>query len=518
MNIFKKVAINAPPRNKFDLTHERKFSLRMGDLVPFFVADVLPGDSFRNTSEIAMRLAPMLAPVMHRVDVKIEFFFCPTRLVWNEWEPFITGGPDGTEQPVAPYFLMNQTNVTAGHFVQGSLADYMGLPVFPADTPTFLEAIPVSAIPFRMIQLIYNEYYRDQNLSDPVEFDKGSGLQANPSLTNILTLRKRSWEKDYFTSALPWAQRGPEVTIPLQGELEFDYKVATTRDNGGNPSAVGPLASDGNEMVDDNGIGVVIDNIDSATMDATSTINDLRRSVRLQEWLEKNARAGARYIEQIFSHFKVKSSDARLQRPEYLSGSRQPVIISEVLSTYQDPFDEGAPQANMAGRGFSAGSGAGFKRTFEEHGYVIGLMSVLPRTAYQQGVPRHFSRTTKFDYAWPEFAQLGEQEILRKEIMLAPQLFNNNETFGYTPRYSEYKYVPSTVHGAFRDSLAYWHMGRIFDPEQPVTLNSSFVTADPTTRIFAVDSEDPTIEQLYCHVLNRCDALRPLPYFGTPTL
>lgn len=524
MKIFDKIRIKKPAYSKFDLSHERKMSLNMGDLVPIVLQEILPGDRFRVDSQIALRFAPMLAPIMHRVNVYTHYFFIPNRLVWNEWQDFITGGREGTSSPTFPDISIS--TATKNNFKKGTLADYFGIPtVDPALDIT--NDVTVSAIPFRAYQMVFNEYYRDQNLSAPVEFGLGSGTVIDGAeITRLCTMRKRAWEKDYFTSALPWAQRGPEVLIPMEGQGSVTYTdYSTVHQTSGTPvigngtlkTVAGTSGPDGalvNDLVPSK---VRIENIDQVTVENTSvTINELRRSIRLQEWLEKNARGGARYIEQILSHFGVRSSDARLQRPEYLGGGKQPVTISEVLSSFQ--ADDGdLPQGNMAGHGISIGRTNSFSRRFEEHGYVIGIMSVLPRTAYQQGIPKHFSRFNKLDFAWPEFANLGEQEIKLRELWWNPQGTDPEEpveTFGYTPRYAEYKFASSTVHGDFRDDLKYWHMGRIFE-NKPV-LNESFITSDPTQRIFAVT--DPAPQKLYCHIYNRIDAIRPLPYFGTPTI
>lgn len=524
MKLFDKIRIQKPRLNKFDLSHERKMSLRMGELIPILVQDIVPGDSFRVQSEIMMRFAPLLAPIMHRVNVTTHYFFVPNRLVWDEWEDFITGGPEGTTQPVFPHFNWSGIGAVTG---PGTLSDFMGLPVWDGE-PVSGNIAKVSMLPFRAYQLIYNEYYRDQNLQEEVPVPKTSGQQAaGATLNQLLQTRLRAWEKDYFTSALPWAQRGVAVEMPVDTNIEWEYKTISDvyRDTGAAPGVdtligIGPTDADklrvGKLNNTTTGWAGRIENIEDITADGAGfTINDLRRSIKLQEWLEKNARGGARYIEQILSHFGVVSSDARLQRPEYLGGGKSPVVISEVLSTYQDPGDTGLPQANMAGHGISVGTTNGFKKSFEEHGYVIGIMSVLPKTAYQQGIPRHFSRETKFDYYWPEFAHLGEQEVKLKELYYSSTgaAGEMDETFGYQSRYAEYKYIPDSVHGEFRSSLAFWHMGRIF--ESKPSLNAGFVQSDPTTRIFAVQDAS---EQLYTQIYNRVSALRPMPYFGTPMI
>lgn len=514
--IFNKIRVRRPPYNKFDLSHERKMSFDMGELVPIMCQEIVPGDSFRVSTECMLRMAPMLAPIMHRVNVTTHYFFVPNRLLWDEWEDFITGGREGTSAPVVPF--MTSTNLVAsGRLEQGTLADYLGFPrVISQDVPIF-----VSALPFRAYTLIYDEYYRDQNVSAAIDMSKTSGEQLPAEIAKICVLRKRAWEKDYLTSALPFAQRGPSVDLPVDvegyaplvvesplGPGETDWRIKATETPGGTAVEYGTGGFDAGAPADSD-VYAKIEGLSSST-----SINELRRSIRLQEWLEKMARGGARYVEQIFSHFGVKSSDARLQRPEYLGGGRAPIQISEVLATVQHTLPA-SPLGDMGGHGFSAGYANGFKRKFEEHGFVIGIMSVLPRTAYQQGIQRKFQRFDKFDYYWPAFANIGEQEVLNKEVYYTGVTGNDPEgTFGYQSRYAEYKYEPSSVHGEFRTSLSFWHMGRIFTSEP--ALNAAFIESDPTERIFAVT--EPDVDRIYAHCYNRVDALRPMPYFGTPAI
>lgn len=509
MAIFDSIKPNKVKRNKFSLSHERKFSMNMGDLVPIMCQEIVPGDNFRVNTETLMRLAPMLAPIMHRVNVYTHYFFVPNRLVWNEWEDFITGGRLGTSNPVAPYMGPPSFSVPESLYGKGSLWDYLGLPtgIQTGDT------IKVSALPFRAYQLIFNEYYRDQNLMPEITIYQASGLE--PNLEQMLTLRKRCWEKDYFTSALPFAQRGGEALIPFSAEVNYKDITDVKYADGSSPLSVGDVMADDQLMVHGLDVYGRVENIESIE-NGTTTINDLRRAIKIQEWLERAARGGSRYIEAILSHFGVRSSDSRLQRPEYLGGGKSPVVISEVLSTVGTVQEsEFAPQGTMSGHGISVGNRNGFKRSFEEHGYVIGIMSVLPRTSYQQGIPRHFLREDKFDYYWPEFAHLGEQEVYNQELFYnAGSPATNTQTFGYQSRYAEYKYQPSTVHGDMRDTLDFWHMGRIF--ESAPVLNASFVTADPTHRIFAVEDEEQ--HKLWVQIYNEVDALRPMPFFGEPSL
>jgi len=508
MSLFSTNRATRRKRSKFNLSHERKLSMNMGELIPTLVQEVVPGDNFKVSQEQMIRLAPMIAPIMHRINVYTHYFFVPNRIVWDNWEDFITGGPQGDLAPSVP--VLTYWNSSKTRFPKGGLADHLGIP--PIDEITSgASSINISEIPFRAYQEIYNEYYRDQNLTNPIAYNKGDGGGTSEQADAVTTLRKRAWAKDYFTSALPWSQRGGEANIPV----DYMDQSRWYSEAGDSPTVGGPLETNTSSQISATVDSVItpgrIENIEGIT------VNDLRRSVRLQEWLEKTARGGSRYIEQILSHFGVKSSDARLQRPEYLGGGKNPVVISEVLNTAGD-FDNQSSAAvgEMAGHGVSVGANFGFKRSFEEHGYVLGITSVIPRATYQQGINRHFSRKDKFDYYWPEFANLGEQEIKNQEIYAdvvtadAP----NENTFGYQSRYSEYKYGCNTVHGDFRDELDFWHMGRKF--ANLPALNETFVMADPTDRIFAVT--DASEEKLYVQIYNSISALRPMPYFGTPRL
>ncbi len=513
-NIFSQVQATKPSSNTFDLSHDRKMSLNMGDLVPIAAIECVPGDRFQMSTSQLLRFAPMISPVMHRVNVYTHFYFVPNRILWPNWENFITGGEDGTDASTFPSLDLQSSS-------NGSLADYLGIP-----SADFDPKIEISAMPFAAYQAIYNEYYRDQNLIDPVDYKLIDSGQDNQAI--LIQLRKRAWQHDYFTSALPWTQKGAEATIPLGNtaplQMIDDAQLPTVvRDSQGNPLpfatslqqvATGGLPSEGFTQTAGQGIQFnVTSHTEVDLSEATaSTINDLRRAFKLQEWLEKNARGGSRYIESILSHFGVRSSDARLQRPEFLGGGSSPVTISEVLQT-SAAETEPTPQANMAGHGISVGASNNFSYSCEEHGYIIGIMSVMPKTAYQQGVPKHFKKFDKFDYFWPSFGHLGEQPIMQQELYVdITGSDTNDDVFGYTPRYAEYKYLSSSVHGEFRSSLDFWHMGRIF--ENNPQLNQQFIEADPTDRIFAVLNA----EKLYAHVFHKIKASRRMPYFGTPTL
>ena len=510
MSIFTDIQNPKVNTDIFDLSHDNKLSLQMGKLVPILNLETIPGDNFKMSTEQMLRFAPMISPVMHQISVYTHFFFVPNRLVWDNWEDFITGGEDGENESLFPTITAPQTDT-------GDLADYMGIPLMP---------IPVtySAIPFAAYQLIYNEYYRDQNLIAPIDSDLSDGNNtANP---NLKELRTRAWQHDYFTSALPWTQKGPQATIPISGSapiklledpagltfaksaISFNPRVNAT---GFSTDAAGVLQSNVFGGSGPTVLDLETSNYADLSAATASTINDFRRALKLQEWLEKNARGGSRYIESIMSHFGVKSDDARLQRPQFLGGGSTPVVISEVLQTSSNS-SEPTPQGNMAGHGISVGRNSGFNFNCKEHGFIIGIMSVMPKTAYFQGLPKHFKKFDKFDYFWPSFAHIGEQPIINEELYVSNNEEENESIFGYTPRYAEYKYIPSSVHGEFKTSLDFWHMARKFDTRP--NLNQTFIEADPTTRIFAVEDE----EHMYAHVFHRIKASRKMPYFGSPKI
>lgn len=545
MSIFSSIRVRKPKRTAFDLSHEVKLTCDFGELVPFFCQDVIPGDTFKVSVETFVRFAPLIAPVMHRVNVFTHFFFVPYRLVWDEWREFITGGEDGSAAPVFPRVSMSGVHGPSNDLGIGSLADYLGVPVGNGTASTSSN-LKINLLPFRAYQLIWNEYYRDQNLQDEIDFSLASGVfdgsgyngaSSNPNIhgcRECLELRNRCWEKDYFTSALPFPQRFPSpVTVPVNGSVDIVAGKTAANKSGIFVNNDGTVASTGN-IENVSGYGMRVDGkpgfydprgtIHGEFNDSSNiTINELRRAFSLQRWLENNARAGSRYIEQILSHFGVRSSDARLQRPEYLGGGKTPVVISEVLQTSETA---NSPQGNMAGNATSYGVSHSFKRFFEEHGIVLGILSILPRSNYQDGLPKLFGKFDKFDYYFPEFAHLGEQEIKHYEAYcdLSKSLEDsaNSKLFGYTPRYAEYRFVNSSVHGFFRTDLNFWHLGRVFSKTNQPALNGSFVevragnSSTGLNRIFAV--EDTSYDRLWIQMYVKFLALRPLPKYGTPGL
>lgn len=549
--IFNSIRLKRPKRNVFNLSYENKLTMDMGELVPIMCMPIVPGDKFRVNTEALVRLAPLVAPMMHRVNVYTHYFFVPNRLVWDSWEEFITKGVDGEDAPILPRIPLNSSWFTAessfrSYLADSTLWDYLGLPTLKGigsksfdsivNGVTVPEGFSVSALPFRAYQLIYNEYYRDQNLTDPIDFSITSGSLGAAEVIKLLTLRRRAWEKDYFTSALPWLQRGPEVTVPVGGS----FGVVTLANRTNNQIFVG---SDGKPVQVDAGMNLIhaadknnvtpgtiqtglsngsnsgnavwLDPKGTLVVDGENSgisIQDLRTSNALQRWFERNARGGSRYIEQILAHFGVRSSDARLQRPQFLGGGKMPVAVSEVLQT--SSTDATSPQANMAGHGISAGVNNGFRHYFEEHGYVIGLMSIMPRTGYQQGVPRDFTKFDNMDFYFPEFAHLSEQEIKNQELYVSNDSTYNEGTFGYTPRYAEYKYHESEAHGDFRGNMSFWHLNRIFS-DKP-NLNTTFVECNPSNRVFATSETQD--DKFWVQIYQDIKALRLMPKYGTPML
>lgn len=520
------------PRNLFDLSHEVKGSGKFGILYPVLLMDVLPGDVVRDQMTVFMRFAPMLAPIMHRVDVTTHFFFVPNRILCDSWEDFITGGQDGLSEIVLPFIQPSVIQGAAGNvdiMRKSTLWDYFGLPVYEGAAPVLASEEQLSALPFRAYGKIWNDYYRDPNLD--VELNLRTPQNGDVGIETyddgLMLLRNRMWEKDYFTSALPWAQRGAEVLLPLAGTGSVTYRnppVFTTA--GGFPNPGSPASFDNpiSGLMEDN-LGATItqiDNITGVTLTASNvTMNDFRRSLAIQKWLEANARGGARYVDQIQSHFGVRVPDFRLQRAEYLGGGKQPVTISQVLSQTDTAT---VPVGDMAGHGVSVGKSNRFTYRCQEHGHILGIMSVVPRTAYSQGIEKMWQRPDKYDYGWPELAHLGEQEIISREVFFSNDSDDdptNSAVFGYIPRYAEYKFKNDKIAGDFRDTLAFWHLGRFFttrpvlEPEFTTMYENDTTREETFRRIFAVT--DGT-DYLWFQLFHRLTAKRPLPYFGVPNI
>ena len=542
--IFSRVPIEKVGRSNFDLSHERKFTTRFGKLVPCGCWEVLPKDTWSCNSEVFLRFMPMLAPIMHEVNVYVHYFFVPNRLVYADWEKFITGGDDGhfgdkddvalNPAHTAPYYNTNNITNYATLCTKKTLWDYLGLPSLT--TVSSASSVHVSALPFRAYAKIYNDWYRDENLVPEIPIPMTGGNVTSEFNTGAMgVLRTRAWEKDYFTSALPFTQKGTPLSLNLSGS---NAPVVYSNPDG-NPAIVrnaptgAPVGGDlvsapntghfaesnsGPASLDPN--GSLYADLSSATI---ASINELREAFQVQKFLERQALGGSRYVESLLTHFSVRSSDARLQRSEYLGGGKANVIISEVLQQSQSTEDSDgdvlSAQGNMAGHGVSVGKSNRWRAFFEEHGWVIGIMSIMPRSAYQQGIPRQFSREDKFDYAWPLLAHLGQQEVKNKEVYYTGAGSNRPEVdFGYQNRYQEYRYIPSTVHGDLKDTLSFWHLGRIFSALP--SLNQDFIECKDASLngIFPVmaDSDEDSNDKIIVDVYHNIMAKRPLPLYGTP--
>lgn len=492
--VFNRVASLKPGKSVFNLSYEKKLTCDMGQLIPVMCDEVVPGDIITLGNQMVVRMQPMVAPILHEINVYTHYFFVPYRLLWDEWEDFITGGVDGDLAPTPPTW-----DPGAGGQGVGTLWDYFGFPIDVQPTGAYPLSFPRDAYNF-----IYNEYYRDETLIDEVLLTQEDVLY-------------RCWEKDYFTSSLPWQQRGVAPALPISGSTValWDGTMFTNS---------APAAPAGFNSVPDSSMFVGVNaqavtnavnflNRNTIDLSAATTFNvaDLRLAFQIQKWLERNARAGARYTEFLKVHFDAYPRDERLQRPEYIGGSKTPVIISEVLQT--SSTDVTSPQGNLAGHGITGDSKFIGKYRVQEFGLIMGIMSIMPRSAYQQGIDRQWLRRTKYDFYFPEFAHLSEQAIENAEIMaLDLDDTHNLGIFGYQGRYDEMRIKRNMVCGEMRGNLDYWHLGRIFDPMSPPELNEDFLICNPDKRIFAVETEPGFI----INYANLIKAIRPMPIMSNP--
>jgi len=527
-------------RSKFNRSHGHKTTFDAGWLVPIFVDEALPGDTFSLSASLFARLATPLKPVMDNMYLDTWFFAVPNRLLWDNWEKFNgeqTNPGDSTDYLVP--------SLDSGIFAAGSIHDYFGLPLNIQIGGTI--GLQVNALHHRAYNLIYNEWFRDQNLQDsvPVHTDDG------PDPISDYQLLRRGKRHDYFTSCLPWPQKGPAVELPIggfapvtglpssmpivssgNGQPTFHDSVQTTNISGinfqdqtqsmkwdsappyGTPQVNRAAWTDPALETDSSGVTLTAD-LSSAT---ATTINALRESFQIQRMFERDARGGTRYTEIIHSHFGVVSPDSRLQRPEYLGGGSTPVNLTSVPQTA--PTDPNAtPQGNLAAFGTASDTGHSFSKSFTEHCVIIGLASVRADLTYQKGLNRMWSRQTRFDYYWPALAHLGEQEVLNKEIYAQGAVAHqtDNSAFGYQERYAEYRYKPSQITGLFRSdhpqSLDVWHLSQDFTTLP--TLSSQFIQEDPPIdRVIAVPSEPHFIMDMHFRFI----CARPMPTYSVPGL
>ena len=483
---FSRVVGLHPGMSVFDLSYTKLLTCDMGQLIPVMCDEVVPGDIFKIGNQSVIRMQPLVAPVLHEINAYVHYFFVPYRLLWDGWEDFITGGVDGQNAATLP--LWKPVDTSTIHV--GSLWDYFG---FNVDIVPTASSYPINFTK-GAYNIIYNEYYRDENLQPEVNLFQNDVL-------------KRNWEKDYFTSSLPWQQRGIAPALPISGIGRAVWPAAVGT---GTPITMQTI-NVGSFRPYDYATKCMLENntIDLSTA-TTFNVADLRLAFQIQKWMERNARAGARYTESLQAHFGVSPRDERLQRPEYIGGSKTPVIVSEVLQT--SSTDATSPQGNMAGHGVSVASTFCGKYRATEHGLIMGLLSIMPRSMYQQGHDRQWLRRSRYDFYFPEFANLSEQAITKAEIYASANESDNKTIFGYQGRYDEMRTKRNMVCGQMRSTFDYWHLGRIFSAAP--SLNSDFITCNPDKRIFAVPSEPGFIVQF----ANLIKAWRPMPIQSDPGL
>lgn len=487
-------------RSKFSLSHYKLLTCKMGQLIPVAWFEALPGDTIQQATSALVRCAPLVTPVMHPVHVRFHHWFVPNRLIWANWQSFITGGSDGLDATAAPYIsFTNPANST--------LADYLGVP-----TANMGGAAKFSALPFRAYNQIWNEFYRDEDLQTALTSSTGDGNDT----TSNTTLQNISWEKDYLTSSRPWVLKGASVTLPVGGQAPVrGISVGTANTTGFTSTVDVGTGTSGAGLASSNSLGsgaffqsksaaatnpttafnAANSNVYADLSQATGVdINTVRHAFALQRFEEARARYGSRYTEYL-RYLGVRSSDARLQRPEYLGGGRQTIQFSEVLQSGVTTSGSQTGVGTMFGHGISAMRTNRYRRFFEEHGIVMTLMSVRPRTMYSQRTKRGFLRGvdstylgttgTKEDYWQRELQHIGQQGINGLE---ADSRVGQTTLFGYQDRYDEYRREESSVCGAFRTTLDTWHLSREFGSTP--SLNSTFVSCVPSTRVFADTSSD----------------------------
>jgi len=490
---FQRVSGGRTPRSAFDLSHEVLTTGDMGKLYPVFCREVVPGDVLDIAHTVVIRFNPMTAPLLHPIMLYLHLWYVPYRLLWDEFEDFITGGADGTEAPTFP--------VSSGTISAGTLLDYLGAPLGAS-----MANLPMSDMPRRAYNTIFNEWYRDQ-----------TSVTALTVASNN-TIQKRGWDKDYFTSALPFQQRGTAPSLPVTSTIAADgtFKMV---DSGALETPAGLTYAATGDIVTTAGDEFSSTRADveySSGLDVSSVafdMADFRLAKQTQIFLERNARAGARYTEFIPAHFgNVGPRDDRLDRPEYVGGLRSPVVVSEVLQTSATDITGGStPQGNLAGHGIAVASQKTAKVRSPEYGLVMGILSVMPKRIYSsQGVERQWIKSTRYDFYLPEFSHLSEQPVYNGELYMQGAAADAN-VFGYQERYSEMRSAQSMVTGGMRSTFDHWHMAEQFSSLP--TLGQTFIECTPRDDpAFAV----PASDQMLIRVGNHVTAVRPMPVTSDP--
>ena len=501
------------PRSSFQIQTAHKTTFDSGYLIPVYVDEVLPGDTFNLKMTAFARMATPLFPVMDNMYLDSFFFFVPNRLLWSNWEKFM-GAQENPGDSIA-YIVPQITSDTGGYPI-GSVQDYMGLPTVGQVTAG--QTVDHSALQLRAYNLIWNEWFRDENLQDSVVVNTGDG----PDSPLDYSLLRRGKRHDYFTSALPWPQKGEAVSLPLGTSAPIRSDAYATYLNGTQkgPAPTGswtPSLDDGSYLWKDGTDLKIWADLSEAT---AATINQLRESFQIQRLLERDARGGTRYTEIIRSHFGVVSPDARLQRPEYLGGGSTPVTINPIAQTSATAAGAGStPLGNLAAMGTALAMGHGFTQSFTEHGIVLGLVSIRADLTYQQGMRRMWSRRTRYDFYFPVFAHLGEQAVLNKEIYTTGTA-SDDDVFGYQERWAEYRYLPAQITSLFRSTAAgtldAWHLAQNFATLP--TLSSSFIEdTPPVDRVVAIGAEANGQQFIFDSFFD-IRAARPMPLYSVPGL